>query len=63
MGRKPYMWRNHWLFSKRKIKPEHRGTPEKYLEEEAPPEDYGDDSPNPFNNPSPPPPPPPAPFV
>jgi hypothetical protein len=60
MGRKPYMWKNHWLFRQRSIDPEHRGTP--LIRQ--PPEDYGDYSPNPFNDPPPPPPPPPpAPFV
>jgi hypothetical protein len=61
MGRKPYMWRNHWLWRLRNVDPEVRGTPNN-----PNPEDYGEDPPppyNPFNDPPPPPPPPPAPFV
>jgi hypothetical protein len=55
MGRKPYMWRNHWLWSQRKRKLEDKVADRR-------PEDYCDDPPrpHPFNDP---PPTPPAPFV
>jgi hypothetical protein len=61
IGQRPYKWRNHWLFNLRKIPKEDKDIGM------IKPEDHGDNSPDPFNNPfndpPPPPPPPPAPFV
>jgi hypothetical protein len=51
------MWKNHWLFNLRKIPIEDKNIHNRKSE------DYGDNSPDPFNDPPPPPPPPPAPFV
>jgi hypothetical protein len=61
MGLRPYKWKNHWLFNLRNIPKEDKNIHKRKSE------DYGDNSPHPFNNlfndPPPPPPQPPAGFV